>query len=62
MYDSHGLLSILTQNGSHNYFETGSRAALLLTFWILVGRVGFEPTAFRLKGEYTSIGVTVPNW
>ena len=26
----------------------------------LVGRVGFEPTASRLKGEYTSLGVTDP--
>jgi hypothetical protein len=26
----------------------------------LVGRVGFEPTAFRLKGEYTSSGVNDP--
>ena len=27
----------------------------------LVGRVGFEPTAFRLKGESTSTGGTGPN-
>jgi hypothetical protein len=27
-----------------------------------VGRAGLEPTAFRLKGEYTSTGVTDPEW
>lgn len=38
------------------------RQALQAHGFIMVGRAGFEPAASRLKGEYTSTGVTDPKW